>query len=233
MSRVEIGYCLFFSSDWGGMGEAGSDGRDPDPGQWYVHHNIFDWRAEKTLRWGGQPHPQDCYTAHSPDGDSPRKIYNNLAIFGPDRQDAEGIGFEHCASTGTSDNPNNLLTGAAMTHQVFNNILLCVHIEGTKRYNPTAGVGYGNTPRIQNDFIGCHKIRYSANETNELTDYNLYWRPSSMTTDPALWYARGSQTGRVGYASLDAWRASAEFQHSKLSGTFRGAYTPAWTATRR
>ena len=56
----------------------------PIPGGWYVHHNIFDWRREKCSNWRAQPHPQDTYTPHSPDGNSPSKIYNNLAIYGPD-----------------------------------------------------------------------------------------------------------------------------------------------------
>ena len=62
MSRVEIGYCYFHNSDWGGMGESGVDGQDPDPGQWYIHHNIMDCRGQRCTNWRAQPHPQDVYS---------------------------------------------------------------------------------------------------------------------------------------------------------------------------
>ena len=227
-SRCEIGYCYWYNSDWGGMGDADADGNDPDPGEWYVHHNIFDWRSERNQIWRSEPHSQDCWTGHSPDGNSPRKIYNNLCLFGPDRQNGDTIGFEHCATTGTDPQANNDLTGAANCHQVFNNIIILQFLEGTKRYTPNlSGANYSIAgDRLQHDFIGVHKIRYSAVETNELFDYNLWWRPSGMTEDSPFHFVRGNSTTRTGYASLTAWHNSAEFDHSKLSGARRAAYTP-------
>jgi hypothetical protein len=72
MSRCEIGYCYFDRSDWGGFGEAGVDGNDAVPNNWFIHHNIMDCRREKNSNWRAQPHPQDVYTPHSPDGNSPK-----------------------------------------------------------------------------------------------------------------------------------------------------------------
>lgn len=233
MTRTELGYCYFYNSDWGGMGEGGSDGDDPNPGGWYVHHNILDCRREKVANWRAQPHPQDVYTAHSPDGRSPRKIYNNLFIGGPDRQEEEGYGLEHAPAPSTSAGLANTLSGASLAHQVFNNIVLRVYIEGTKRYDPVVtnpDARYSDNFRDRSDFVSGWNNRYSANASNELFDYNLYWRPASMTVDPKYkWFQRGpGQTNRA-YDTLAEWYAdTTEFSHSKQGGIYRSAYGPGW-----
>jgi hypothetical protein len=229
MSRVEVGYCYYYNSDWGGFGESGDDGQDADPGQWYFHHNILDCRREKCSNWRAQPHPQDVYTPHSPDGNSPRKFYNNLVFSGPDIQEEDGIGFQHQPQADSGG--NNTLSGAAMTHQMFNNIILKVFIEGTKRYDPVVtnpDAQYSDIFQNRSDFLGNRQNRYSAAATNELQDYNLYWRRSEMTVDGAFRNQRGGGQTVTEYPDLAAWFASSEFDHSKLSGTLRGAYAAGW-----
>ena len=229
MSRVEVGYCYYYYSDWGGMGESGVDGQDADPGEWYIHHNILDCRREKFSNWRAQPHPQDVYTPHSPDGNSPRKIYNNILFCGPDRAEEDGIGFEH--SPQSSGSGNNTLNGAANTHQVFNNIILLDFIEGTKRYDPVVtspNAQYSDILKNRSDFLGNRQNRYSAAHSNELQDYNLYWRNPALNVNGAFRNQRGAGQTVTVYADLAAWFASGEFAHSKLSGVRRPAYTPGW-----
>ena len=228
-SRVELGYCYLYNSDWGGFGESGDDGTVLFPHQWYVHHNIIDDRREKCPNWRAETPPKDVHTPHSPNGNNAFKIYNNIVFCGPDRQEEFGIGFEH--SPQGSGGGNNTATGAANAHQVFNNIILLNFLEGTKRYNPIVtnpDAQYSDISGQQNrsDFVGNRQTRYSAAHSNELQDYNLYWRPSGMRTNGLLRMQRGAGQTVTVYASLTAWRNSAEFEHSKLSGTWRPAYSP-------
>ena len=156
-----------------------------------------------------------------------RKIYNNLFIFGTDFEEEIPIGFEHACQGTTSG--NNTATGAANMHQFFNNIVLRVYLEGTKRYDPTAGDGYSDGHRNQNDFLAGWNSRYSAEFSNEMYDYNLFWRPATMNVDPMFkWMLRGAgQTLRT-FNSIAEWKANSEFEHSKLSGSKRIAYAPGW-----
>ena len=144
LNQIEIGYCFFLSSDYGGMGASGDDGDSPTPGEWYAHHNIVDDRAEKCDHWRGEPHSKDLWTQHSPDGNNPRLWYNNVVLYGPDKENYEGSGMEHSPQGVTEPEANNILVGTQYTHQMFNNIVCRLHIEGTKRYDPFAGGGYGN-----------------------------------------------------------------------------------------
>ena len=151
-------------------------------------------------------------------------------ISGPDRTEEDGIGFEHSPQgTGGGD---NTLNGAANTHQVFNNIILLTFLAGTKRYDPVVtnpNAQYSDNFRNRSDFLGSKNNRYSAAHSNELMDYNLYWRPAAMNTDPAFkWMLRGAgQTLRT-FNTLDDWYVHAEFGHSKLSGQRRAAYPDGW-----
>ncbi len=170
------------------------------------HHGL---PPEKCSNWRAQPHPQDVYTPHSPDGNSPRKIYNNLVICGPDRQEEDGIGFEH--SPQGSGGGNNRLNGAANTHQVFNNIILLTFLEGTKRYDPVVtnpNAQYSDNLRNRSDFLGNRQNRYSAAHSNELQDYNLYWRRPAMNVNAAFRNQRGAGQTVTTYADLAAWYAS-------------------------
>ncbi len=94
MSQVEIGYCYFLNSGMLGLGQSGSEGDDPTPGQWFLHHNICDNRQERSTNWRAQPHPHFIMGQHSPDGRSPKKWYNNLFIFGPDMEEEYSIWLE-------------------------------------------------------------------------------------------------------------------------------------------
>ena len=52
-----------------------------------------------------------------------------------------------------------------------------------------------------------------------------------MTTDDKFVnFMRGQGQTRYSFSSLSAWRAHSEFAHSKLSGTYRPAYSPGWEA---
>jgi hypothetical protein len=104
-------------------------------------------------------------------------------------------------------------------------------IEGTKRYDPvvTSPNGqYSDHTQARSDFLGNRQNRYSAAHSNELQDYNLYWRPSSMKVNGAFRNQRGAGQAVSQYADLAAWFASAEFEHSKLSGARRPAYAAGW-----
>ncbi len=123
---------------------------------------------------------------------------------------------------------DNTLTGAANMHETFNNIVMRVFLEGTKRYDAISSLGaqYSDNNQGRSDDVnGRRWVRYSATKSNELFDYNLYWRPAAMTTKGMLIYARGKLQTETQYASLAAWRASSEFTHSKQSGAYRAAYT--------
>ena len=231
MCRVEVGYCHYLNSDWGGMGESGSDGAAVNPHQIYIHHNIMDCRGQRCTSWRAQPHPQDCYSSHSPDGSNAYKIYNNIVFYGPDRQEGplQGIGFQHCPQG--SGGGNNSANGAANTHQVFNNIVLLNFIQGSVRYDPVVtnpDGQYSDLAQARSDRLGNNLNRYSAAHSNELQDYNLYWRPAGMTVDGAFQMQRGAGETVAQYDDLADWFASSEFEHSKLSGVRRGAYAPGW-----
>lgn len=234
-NRWEIGYCYFRGSAYGGMGVGGeAEGDATVPGEFFMHHNIVDARFEVGSDWRAQPHPRYPYLSHSPDGRSPWKIYNNLILFGPDTEEEFGTALMHCPT-----NTDNTLTGAANMHEVFNNIILRVFLEGTKRYDPTftstgSGSGFSNVHTSRSDYVNggsagtSHTyVRYSAAFSNELFDYNCYWRPGSMSVDPMFEnYRRGKNQPQHNFTSIANWKAHAEFEHSKLSGSFRGAYSP-------
>jgi hypothetical protein len=223
--EMEWGYCFFYNSAYGGPGESDSEGGPTVPAQMYFHHNIVDLRQERSKNWRAQACPQFCAGSHSPDGINPWKTYNNLIIFGPDAEEELGPMLMHCP-TGS----NNTSTGAANMHQVFNNILLRVFLEGTKRYDAVSSLGgrYSDNFDSRSDYVsGRRWVRYSAVLSNELFDYNLYWRSPGMNVNGLLReYARGKEDTVNNYATLAAWKASAEFEHSKLSGSRRGAYSP-------
>ena len=146
-------------------------------------------------------------------------------------QEEDGIGFEH--SPQGSGGGNNGLNGVANTHQVFNNIILLTFLEGTKRYDPVVtnpNAQYSDNLRNRNDFLGNRQNRYSAAHSNELQDYNLYWRRPEMNVNAAFRNQRGAGQTVTTYADLAAWYASSEFEHSKLSGQRRPAYAPGWEA---
>jgi hypothetical protein len=208
------------------MGESISEQDDANPGGWFIHHNIMDARQERCTDWRTQPHSHFLYVPHSPDKNRPVRQYNNLFIWGPDTENEFGIGMEHSSQ---ADGGNNT---SPVMHECFNNILLRVFIDGTKRYDPwlgqTAGSYSDSFAPNRTDFVLGPLTRYSAAESNELFDYNCYWRPASMTVSPLL---RGHRRGGIGqtrfnFATLAAWRAHAEFEHSKLSGARRAAYAP-------
>ena len=223
MSRVEMGYCMFLNSAYGGFGEGGvAEGNDPNPGGWFVHHNVIDLRQERGTNWRAQPHPMFPYGTHSADGVTPKRYYNNLIIYGPDCEEELGVFLSHCPDGG-----NN--TNTSIMHEVFNNIVLRVYLEGTKRYDAVSSLGaqYSDGFKNRSDYVnGRQTVRYSAAFSNELFDYNLYWRPSSMTVNGMLrGYARGKGQTLSNYADLAAWQASSEFTLSKSGGTYRGAYS--------
>jgi hypothetical protein len=228
-SRHEWGYCYYYNSAYGGLGQTGSEGDAATPLGWYFHHNIIDVRQERGTNWRAQPHPHVVYSDHSPDGRSPHKVYNNLVIWGPDTEEEKAPSFEHCPGGGT----DNTLTGAANMHEVFNNIMMRVFLEGTKRYDAISSLGgiYSDNAQNRSDYVNGNRaggrIRFSASFSNELFDYNLYWRHSGLNVNGLLRnYARGSGQTALSFASLAAWKAHAEFAHSKLSGTYRVAYSP-------
>ena len=145
-------------------------------------------------------------------------------------QEEGGIGFR-AQPAEFGGGGNNGLSGAANTHQSFNNIILRVYLEGTKRYdavvfNPDAQSS--DNFKDRSDFLGNRQNRYSADASNELMDYNLYWRPTSMNVDGMFRNQRGAGQSVTVYADLAAWYASSEFDHSKLSGSKRGAYAAGW-----
>src|SRR5690606_35086521 len=111
---------------WGGFGTSGLEGDAEDPGNWFWHHNLLDLRQERHTNWNAQPHPHFVYAGHSPDGRSPKKIYNNLVIFGPDTEEETSQGFQH-AGHGPSST-SNTYTSAELAHEVFNNIFARVYI---------------------------------------------------------------------------------------------------------
>lgn len=227
ISRVELGYCYYFNSAWGGFGEGGvAEGDDPNPGGWFVHHNILDNRQERGTNWRAQPHPHFLYGTHSADSDTPKKIYNNLFIWGPDSEEELMAGFQHCPQGANVANTNNGLLGASNMHQFFNNIALRVFLEGTKRYDAVSSLGgkYSDNQKDRSDFLTRFST-YSADNTNQLFDYNLYWRSSGLSVDKLLReMSRGGGTSATSY-TLAEWLASAEFTHSKASGAFRAAYS--------
>jgi hypothetical protein len=225
-TRVEVGYNFFYNAAYGGMGENVDELSDANPGGWFIHHNIMDARQERCTDWGTQAHPGALYIPHSPDDNRPVRQYNNLFIWGPDTENEFGIGMEHSSQ---GDGGNNTST---VMHECFNNILLRVFLEDTKRYDPDGGGGasaYSDSfAQDRSDFVLGTCTRYSASESNELFDYNCYWRPSSMSVDALL---KGHRRGGIGqtrrdFDTLAAWKAHAEFEHSKLSGARRGAYAP-------
>ena len=61
----------------------------------------------------------------------------------PDLEEEVGLGWPHCASG--SNSTNNTFTGAALMHEVFNNIMLRVFLEGTKRYDAVGPPSEPNT----------------------------------------------------------------------------------------
>ena len=223
VGEVEMGYCFFYASAYGGGGQNGSEGNPAAPAQWYFHHNICDLRQERGTNWKAQPHPIFPCSRHSADGSSPWKVYNNLIIFGPDCEEELGP----CLANAYGQISNNLLTGAANMYEHFNSILLRVFLEGTKRYDAVSSFGalYSDNHQSRSDFVVGRQVRYSAALTNELADYNCYWRAAGMNVSGLLTdYARGNNDTVNSYATLAAWKASSEFTLSKSSGARRGAY---------
>jgi hypothetical protein len=227
MSRVEVGWCYYYNSAWGGFGEGGAEDQEATPGNWFLHHNIIDYRQERGTNWRAQPHPGFLFSPHSPNGNNPKHIYNNLFIWGPDSEEEVGPGLQHSVQDSGGD---NTLTGTLNMHEVFNNIIMRAFLEGTKRYDPVVtspSARYSDNFQDRSDFVLGRTTRYGAGFSNELFDYNLYWRPPGMAAN-ALFrgHHRGGSSAKSDYASLAAWKGSSEFEHSKLSGSLRGAYAP-------
>jgi hypothetical protein len=134
--------------------------------------------------------------------------------------------MEHSSQADGGNNTSSVM------HECFNNILLRVFLEGAKRYDPWVGQAEGSysdsfAPN-RTDFVLGTMTRYSASESNELFDYNCYWRPAGMIVSPLF---RGHRRGGIGqtlfnFNSLAAWKAHTEFEHSKLGGVRRGSYAP-------
>jgi hypothetical protein len=217
VSRFEFGYCYFRGSAYGGTG--GQTGTGTDPGQWYIHHNILDFREERCTNWRAQPHPGFPYLGHSPSGNQPRKYYNNTFLWGPDTEETSHAGYGHNEDTENSH---------ALAHEVFNN--LNIRMSWGTRYDPTAGAKYSFFLTGRSDSLSEY-MHYDPNRSNEFWDYNLYYRDMQGTTlvEGILWnVGAGAQSNneRASFASLAAWYASPKFTTSKGAGTRRGAYPP-------
>ena len=124
--------------------------------------------------------------------------------------------------------PTNTLTGAANTHQVFNNILARVFIDPGKRYDPVVtnpDAQYSDNRKDRTDYASWSRIRYDANVSNELSDYNLFWRSPGMSVN-GLMRMTADNSAVTEYNSIALWKASAGFTASKSSGSLRAAYAP-------
>lgn len=219
ITELEIGYCWFLNSAFGGYGVGGNELTSPNPGQEYIHHNIFDHRIARCTHWRAQPHPNPLWISHSPDADShPRKIYNNLFIFGPDCEQESHAGLAHNpSSVDAADNFD------AIAHELFNNIVIRWD---TQRYDPLAGATYSDgSATDQSDFIT--RFHHFDGDTNELYDFNLYYRdvPAPLVDGVFKDMSATRFSTQFDYASLAAWTASAQFTASKLAGSQRGAYS--------
>jgi len=229
LGRVEIGYCFFLNSAIGGNNND-DDGDDPNPGQWYVHHNVFDNRSQKVSGWGTFS-PGIMYLGHSNTGNQPRKNYNNTLIWGPDVEGKTSCGLAHPCH-------DRKVPFTMSAHEVFNNIVIRHDV---LRYDPDVG---GSTRDQQSDFV-CKMLITSG--ANEKWDYNLYYRDVPPPPVGAKDVFDGFYDGIIGvsdddgpdqnpsdpmfitthptyYASLDDFRASPHFQHSKA------AYGPGFEA---
>ena len=115
---------------------------------------------------------------------------------------------------------------------MFNNIIIRQVWNG-KRYNPTAGDGYvgssGNFPN-RSDFAFGPDSNTHPDRSNELWDYNLYYRDLDGTAAVNNFIHKmqvtGSLTRGTNFASLAAYKASAAFQNSTQAGAERAAYAP-------
>jgi hypothetical protein len=214
LSRFELGYCFFLNAGFWGQGVNGSEDMEWDPGKWFIHHNVIDCRVQNCYDWRLNPGPQKIAFRHSPDGQQPQKIYNNTLFWGPDQEEQGELGIQHLRQWDVT------ATGAAAAHEVFNN--LCIRHD-TQRYNPE----YSQNLTAQTDWAGGW-WKVDADFTNEFWDYNLYYRdvPGPLVDGLIDNVQNRAATGSQDYATMAAWRASAQFATSKLAGTLRGAYTP-------
>ncbi len=217
--RIEIGFCFFLNSALGGNND-GVNGDDPNPGQWYVHHNVFDNRSNKNSQWGKAVSPGFMYLPHSPNGYQPRKNYNNTEIWAPDVEGHTQSGLEY-----PSHDRKNLFTISA--HEVFNNIVIRHDVF---RYSSDICNQYTSHPT---DFV-IRKIMTSG--ANEKWDYNLYYRDLPPPREGGQAQFGGMHDGLIGaddntgpqdpifYATLADFRASPHFANSKA------AYAPGFEA---
>lgn len=226
MTRVEIGYCFLLSQAYGGYGSAAAEEDDPNPGEWFFHHNIVDVREERGIEWRAHTPPKFPYAPHSPDGSQPHKNYNNTIFWGADVSNELPLGLGHLATSQAVKN-----TGP-VPHEVFNNIGIRQVWSG-KRYDPLAGSGYvsssGAFPN-RSDFAFGKDTSTHPDRSNELWDYNLWYRDLDGTTAAdsyckEIMVANNITTLR-NFASMAAWKASAEFQANKSAGSVRSAYSP-------
>jgi hypothetical protein len=223
LSRVELGYCFLLGSAFGGFGLGGSESPDPNPGGWFIHHNIIDVREERGLEWRAHTPPKFCYAPHSPDQTKPMRVYNNTLFWGCDLEQEQPMGFGHLA-TGLGAVPNT----TAVVHEVFNNICIRQVWGGGKRYDPLTGYSNPGENDDPSDFAFGTDMQAHAAESNELWNYNLYYRDldGSAAVDPFVRGLIGINRTKFNYASLAAWKASAQFEQSKASGSERAAYSP-------
>lgn len=115
----DVQRCRFFGRLQAALGGNGDGSQnDPNPGQWVVHHNIFDARVQRIYNWRANPGPHFLWLNHSSTGSQPRKNYNNLVLWGPDTEGEMNNGLSY------NDNRENVLTGIAACHEVFNNIVI-------------------------------------------------------------------------------------------------------------
>jgi len=224
LSRVEIGYCYFRGNAYGGQGKGGAEAPDPNPGGWLIHHNVVDNRECRVTNENAQPHPHYLYLSHSPDGNQPRKYYNNLFMQGPDLEETTSIGL-------SSNYDRDMTTTTALTAQeVFNNIHV---IQDSQRYDSTTG--YSDNVHSPDSHFARY-INCDPDRSNEVFDYNLYWRdvPGSTALPKNGWgltIREGRGVNEQNFATLALFQASALFTTSKASGSKRGAYAPGFEAS--
>lgn len=220
MGRVEIGHCFYLNSALGGNSQTDFD--DPSPGNWFVHHNVFDARVEKGYSWGTQPYSLTFWLNHSANHEQPHKNYNNLIFWGPDNESGHGAGLSH------NYNQDNGLSAA---HEVFNNIVIR---HGSQRFDMTQSP----SPNTDNSDQAIERINCDPDFSNEYWDFNLYYRdvpqlPGGGFKNDLMDNIRehgevggGQGVNQQSFNSIASFKASALFTLSQTSGTERGAYTP-------
>jgi hypothetical protein len=195
VSRVEIGYSFLLNSAFGGNGARGND---PNPGEWYFHHNVIDARTQVVSVWGRESFPPFVWLNHSADGSQPRKYYNNTLLWAPDVLDLASCGFNHNSNYDSSSD---------VPHEVFNNIVIR---QDTQRYNNFYHSGSRHGP---SDFV-CRGLHYGG--SNEQWDYNLYWRSLPGPLADGLIQAMAKRKApQENYDTLAAWRASRGYKQSR------------------